>query len=206
MQQRTSQILFAYWNEVRGDRIAPRRFDIEPAQLGDVLSETFILECDEPQSASFRLAGTRICDNFGREFRGTRFLDLFKPDDRDAVAGHLASLIAQASVTVMDVESFTARGSAHFEVLLMPLVHTGTSITRILGAISAVDGPSWLGAERLPTLDVLRCEQIWPEGRPHAVAEKFRNQTPLIPELAGARVVRVNRRSFRILDGGLGKN
>lgn len=202
--QRTSQTLYAYWNEVRGDRIAPRRFDIEPALLGEVLSETFILESDDGKAPAFRLAGTRVCEQFGREFRGTGFVDLFAGDDQSTIAHNVADLRRQGAVVVMEAEARIAgRGTACFEILLMPLVHTGTSINRMLGSIVAIDPPIWLGSERLPALDLLRIEQIWPEGRPHAVAEKFRNQSALIPELAGARLVRVNRRSFRIVDGGL---
>ena len=207
MQQRTSQILYAYWNEVRGERIAPRRFDIEPAQLGPVLAETFILECDESNAATFRLAGTKICDAFGREFRGSNFFEIFMPDDREAILRHFADIRTQGTVLALEAEAVVpGRAGVRFELLLMPLVHTGTTISRMLGAITAIDPPIWLGTERLPALDVLRFEPIWPDGRPFAVVEKFRNQPALIPELAGARLVRVNRRSFRIVDGGLGKS
>lgn len=204
MQQRTSHTLYAYWNEVRGDRIAPRRFDIEPAQLGDVLSETFILEGDEGKLPTFRLAGTRICEQFGREFRGSGFVDLFAADDRTVIAHNLADLRHQGAVLVLEAEAkIEGRGSVTFEIVLLPLVHTGTSINRILGSVAAIDPPIWVGSERLPALELLRVDQMWPEGRPHAVAEKFRNQPALIPELASARLVRINRRSFRIVDGGL---
>ena len=82
---------------------------------------------------------------------------------------------------------------------------TGTSISRLLGAVVAIDTPGWLGSERLPPLELTAHQQIWPDGRPFAVVEKFRSAPPLIPELAGARLIRINRRSFRVLDGGLGK-
>ena len=204
MQQRTSQVLYAYWNEVRGERIAPRRFDIEPAQLSGVLSETFILECEDANRASFRLAGTKVCDSFGKEFRGSPFLELFALEDRPRLSECIEDVRRQGSVLVMEAE---ARAPGHagvrFEIVLMPLVHTGTSISRLLGSATAIDPPVWLGTETLPPLDVLRQQLVWPDGRPHAIAEKFRNQPALIPELAGARIVRVNRRSFRVLDGGL---
>lgn len=206
MQHPTSQALYAYWNDVRGERIAPRRFDIEPSQLGTMLAETFILESDGTLPAIFRLAGTKICDNFGREFRGTRFIDLFSDEHRAGIAAQIDEMRTQGAVQVLDVSTQPdATRLARFEVLMLPLVHSGTSISRILGVIAALDPPHWLGHERLPPLDVLGAERIWPDGRPHAVAEKFRNQAPLIPELAGARIVRSNRRSFRILDGGLHK-
>ena len=204
MQQHTSQILYAYWNEVRGERVAPRRFDIEPAQLGGVLAETFILECDDTKKATFRLAGTRVCDTFGREFRGAAFLDLFALEDQSSLVLAFDDVRTHGAVLVLDAEARApGHASVRFEILLMPLVHTGTSISRLLGSITAIDPPVWLGSEPLPPLDVLRKQMVWPDGRPHVIAEKFRSQPALIPELAGARLVRVNRRSFRVLDGGL---
>lgn len=206
MQQRTNQVLYAYWNDVRGERIAPRRFDVEPAQLGSVLSETFILECGHGQPPAFRLAGTKICDTFGREFRGAAFLDMFREADREAIITHLADVQNQGAVLVLEATAaLDARRQIKFEILLLPLIHTGTSISRLLGAVVAIDTPGWLGTERLPPLQLTAHQQVWPDGRPFAVVEKFRAAPPLIPELAGARLVRINRRSFRVLDGGLGK-
>ncbi len=204
MQQRTSELLYAYWNEVRGERFAPRRFDIEPAQLGAVLSETFILECEDTGKITFRLAGTKICDTFGREFRGSDFFALVQAADREQLKVYVGEVRSLGSVMVMEAEASVAGfGPARFEIVVLPLVHTGTNISRLLGSITAIDPPHWLGSERLPEMDVLRYERIWPEGRPHAIADKFRNPPALIPELADARIVRVNRRNFRVLDGGL---
>jgi hypothetical protein len=204
MQQRTNQVLYAYWNDVRGERIAPRRFDVEPSQIGGVLSETFILDCSDGTSPGFRLAGTKICENFGREFRGDLFHDLFRAEDRAAVGRHLTDVREQGAVLVLhataELDSFRR---ASFEILVMPLVHSGSSISRMLGAVVAIDPPTWLGTERLPPLRMVSHEQIWPDGRPFAVMEKFRNAPALIPELSGARLVRIKRRSFRVLDGGL---
>jgi hypothetical protein len=207
MQQRTNQVLYSYWNDVRGERIAPRRFDVEPAQIGSVLAETFILECDEGADACFRLAGTKICETFGREFRGASFLGLLKTSDRAAVLEQLHEIQKQGVVVVLMAEAVVEPGKrVTFEMVLMPLVHSGASISRILGAITAVNPPAWLGTERLPELALVGHEQIWPDGRPFAIVEKFRQQPTLVPELAGARLVRINRRSFRVLDGGLEKS
>ena len=206
MQQRTNQVLYAYWNDVRGDRLAPRRFDIEPSQIGTVLAETFILECSEPHAFIYRLAGTKICDTFGREFRGLNFLETFRDEDRQGITAHLDEVQKQGAILVLEAEAVIAKNrTARFEILLMPLIHTASSISRMLGAVAAVEPPGWLGTERLPPLDLLRHQHIWPEGRPHAIADKFRNPPALAPELVDARLVRVNRRSFRVVDGGLGK-
>ena len=204
MKQRTNQVLYAYWNDVRGERIAPRRFDVEPSQIGGVLSETFILDCSDSASPTFRLAGTKICESFGREFRGELFPDLFRADDRAVVGRHLADVREQGAVLVLHaLAELDGLRQASFEILVLPLVHSGSSISRMLGAVVAIDPPSWLGMERLPPLRMVSHEQIWPDGRPFAVMEKFRNAPALIPELSGARLVRIKRRSFRVLDGGL---
>jgi hypothetical protein len=207
MQQRTNQVLYAYWNDVRGDRIAPRRFDIEPSQLGAVLSETFILECQTDSAApTFRLAGTRICDSFGQEFRGVPFHALFRDEDRARLADTIDDVRAQGAVAVFSATAtLDERRKVNFEILLLPLIHTGSSISRMLGAIVATDVPQWLGTERLPKLELTEQSRVWPDGRPFAVIEKFNAAPALMPELSGARLVRVNRRSFRVLDGGLGK-
>ena len=62
MKQSTIQVLFGYWNEVRGERLAPRRFEIEPARIATILPETFILERLDSETFPYRLAGTKICD------------------------------------------------------------------------------------------------------------------------------------------------
>ena len=51
--------LFLYWNRLRDGRPAPRRNEIEPADIRSLLGDTFILEEDARGQAVFRLAGTR---------------------------------------------------------------------------------------------------------------------------------------------------
>lgn len=201
--QKTSQILYAYWNEVRGTRMAPRRFEIEPSGMSEVLAETFILERASSRSAPFRLAGTRICDQLGRELRGTDFLDLWADADRTELEHDIATSADRGAVIVV---TFEARGTgdrrARFEVLLLPLFHTRQHVTRFLGAITAVDPPHWLGHERLTIGAVIERRIVWPDGRPHSVIERVDRQSPFLPSVQASRVVRAERRQFRVYDGG----
>ncbi len=80
MKQHTSQSLFQYWNDVRRNRLAPQRFDIEPSRISHILSETFILERGERDDFLFRLAGTRVCDQLGTELRGQDFMHFVGAD------------------------------------------------------------------------------------------------------------------------------
>jgi hypothetical protein len=203
MRNRTTQILYAYWNEVRHGRLAPRRFDVEPARIAGILAETTILERIDNQTFRFRLAGTRITEHFGAELRGQNFLELWPDRDRETLARRLAALQSQGGALVLDIE---ARGASDrvvtFEAVLLPLVHTRDVVDRFLGAISCAAAPFWLGTEPLVALQLTKDEIVWPEGRPHAVAERLAQPPVLNPQTTGSRTVRFDRRQFRVLEGG----
>lgn len=202
MKNRTSQTLFGYWNDVRQGRLAPRRFDIEPARIAGILSETMILELAEGGAIRFRLAGTRITEIFGEELRGRNFLELWSKADRETLERKLAAVRDQGGTLRIEFEA-SAGEDRHvgLEAVLMPLVHTRDVIDRFLGAISPISHPYWLGSTPLTRLEVTSAEIVWPEGRPHAVAERM--QPPVLGEQAvTGRLVRFNRRQFRVLDGG----
>lgn len=203
MNHRTSHILYGYWNEVRGDRMAPTRFEIEPSRITEILAETFILERIDSRSYPFRLAGTKICDQLGTEFRGRNFLEVVPAEDRSTLEHIFNSISEQGAVGVLEIESQDRqKRPVAFEVLVLPLVHGDSGVTRFLGSLAAIDPPIWLGYEQVNPSGLIRHTLIWPDGRPHAVLARNNRQAPFIPELANARVVRQNRRQFRILDGG----
>ena len=206
MKHQTSQILYAYWNEVRGNRIAPRRFDIEPARIGSILPETFILERIDNDTHRFRLAGTKIFEAFGIEFRGTNFSDLWSGNDQATVKTLLASLTTGGCVGRLAFEGRTIeKRRAEFEAVLMPLTHNSHIIDRIVGSISCIAAPAWLGTVRLDQRVLIENELIWPNGplrEPGALDER---QAPFAPQLRAARLVRSERRNFRVYEGGLSK-
>lgn len=203
MKQRTSQILLAYWNEVRGARAAPRRFEIEPSRISAILSETYILELTGAQTYTFRLAGTKLCEHLGAEFRGTNFLEFWSADDRPVLLRHFSSMVRQSSMSQFTFRARAQDGSeADFEMLMLPLVHTNDTVDRFLGTIAAVDPPAWLGSKSLAERKLLSDEIVWPDGRPHALLERNHRQAPFIPQPPGSRIVRAARRQFRVYDGG----
>lgn len=205
MQNTTSKILYKYWNEIRGSRMAPRRFEIEPARFATILPETFVVECERGDEPRFRLAGTRVTEKLGVELRGRTFSDLFETANQADLRPFLASIMDQGAVGVITVERPTARGrKATFEVLVLPLIHTEERITRLLGAISACGHESWLGSEPTQPGRILERGIIWPDGRPHAVAERMAPPppAPFKYDFSRSRLVRYRRRQFRVYEGG----
>lgn len=202
MRQRTSQILFKYWNEVRSGRLAPRRFEIEPAGISPILSETFILERQDPSTYRFRLAGTRICDQFAQELRNRNLLDVVAPIDRLILEDRLGVIAAHGAVGVLEFETQTGEHKGRCEVLLLPLTDARGTITRFLGAMSPMDPGSWLGTGAMSLKSLVRDELVWPDGRPYPLIERGRQPPPFRPMLPVSRVVRANEREFRVYDGG----
>lgn len=204
MREAVSQTLYAYWNEVRGERLAPRRLDIEPARIGAVLPDTFILERIDAKTSRFRLAGTRICEAFGTEFRGLNIFELVGEEDRITLQRQIAVIGSQGAAGLFLMSAETGEGvAARAELLLLPLTHTREVVDRFLGSISLIDRPAWVGATPLSGLRILSHELIWPDGRPHAMIDSMGRQSPFLRGGREARIVRSERRQFRVYDGGL---
>ena len=203
MKVKTSQQLFTYWNELRGGRLAPRRFEVEPSAIAAILPDTFILERADRLDYVFRLAGTRICEAFGREFRGRNLLDLWSPEDREVVIRVLESVTRDGGVGVIGLMASEPGGrAAAFEMVLLPLIHTGQAIGRVLGALAPVAAAPPFGHEGFSLIELNTFEVIWPDGRPFAVLSRSEAPAPFLRDSGPSRLVRSDRRSFRVFDGG----
>jgi len=50
-----------------------------------------------------------------------------------------------------------------FETILMPLRHNGSTHTRLLGAMTALDEPYWLGVQPIMEQRITGLRLIWPD-------------------------------------------
>ncbi|MCA0019676.1 PAS domain-containing protein, partial [Mesorhizobium sp. B264B1A] len=149
MNQNGSITLFQYWNRLRDGRPAPKRSEVEPADIKSLLADTFILERDTRGQAVFRLAGTRLCASYGRELKGFSFPSLWREKDQRLVSKLIHGVFDQKSVVLIMFEGFSRNGRSNkFELLALPL-DGGVENPRCLGVISAVEKPFWLGADPL---------------------------------------------------------
>lgn len=208
MRHKTSQSLYDYWNRLRGSRIAPRRFEIEPVSIGDALPDTFILERHDSGTFPYRLAGTRLCERFKTEFRGQNFLAAWSADDGSTLRSRLNTVAVHGGVILLLVEAETASGqSVPIEMLILPLIHGQTCADRFLGVMSPLEAPPWLGFDAIQFVHILAEDIIWPDGHPRSFpqvpAEIDDRQTPFLPRIRQSRIVRSDRRQFRVFDGGL---
>ena len=153
MKHSSSRELFTYWNERRGPHLAPERGDIEPGVIRKALGDIFILGHDPQAGQVFRLGGTRVCALFGRELKGERFAGLFAPAHQPTLRDLIGIITDEVVGVVAGATGETDDGEAiDLELLLLPLRHRGHTHMRIIGVLSPVVTPAWLGVGRLASI------------------------------------------------------
>lgn len=190
MKHATSQMLFAYWDGLRGERAAPERGAVEPGQIRSILADTFVLARENGGGASFRLAGTRCEALFGRDLKGLEFSSLFAGRHRHDADAMIEAVTTDTVGIVAGLVATTHAGpSVPLELLLLPLRHRGRGDIRLMGALSTRVLPSWIGLFTVAGLEVRSTRVITAAPEPAPVEVR--------PDQALER-----RRRFVVLDGG----
>ncbi|KZL21249.1 PAS domain protein [Pseudovibrio axinellae] len=164
MKHGASRILFEYWDEIRAQRPAPERGDIQPSAIKSVLGDTFILELAKQKQFRFRLAGTRLCSLFCRELKGRNFLVGWDDKDQQAVTAMLSAITKDGAAAVISFTGSTDMDqSVDLEVLLLPIRVQGEGCTRILGCMAPLKRPFWLGVQPVTKQKINNLRLIWPD-------------------------------------------
>ena len=164
MQKTSTRTLYDYWNSIRGARSAPDRKDIDPTRIRNALAYTFILELDESDKFSFRLAGSHLCTSYCRELKGRSFSALWHERDSDAMETLIRAVTEDHAVALVTFQGTTAlHTKVSFETILMPLRHNGSTHTRLLGAMTALDEPYWLGVQPVIEQRITGLRLLWPD-------------------------------------------
>lgn len=167
MKLAASQQLFAYWDALRGVRGAPERNDIEPTALRGVIADTFILEFHRTEGFPMRVAGGRTNALFGRELRGTAFLDLWDAAGRDEMARVIESAADGAQPFLAGARGGPASAATlDFETLILPLRHHGATHARVLGSVTPAGAAAWFGLLPLRPLALTSLRALNLEAQP----------------------------------------
>lgn len=199
MKNEHSKALYRYWNQLRGDRLAPARTAIEPSEISDLLRDTFILQPGDDDTA-FRLAGTRLCAAFGKELKGASFLDLWNNPDRRQMTEIIEAVSLEGRGAVLGISARVTRDrDVAYEMLLLPLTQSGPFFDRILGLMSPMQLPYWLGLEPLVGQEIMSARLL----RPEEASGRVRRPTATVATLAPTQLGAEQRRQrFVVLDGG----
>ena len=169
MQKQSTKTLYDYWNTLRGSRSAPDRRDLDPTKIRGALANTFILELSDSGEFDFRLAGSHICSIYARELKGRSFGRLWHPRDRDAMGTLVRAVTEDHAVALITFTGMTAiHTRTSVETILLPVRHNGSTQTRLLGAMTVVEEPYWLGVQPVVEQRITGLRLIWPDDQSHA--------------------------------------
>jgi hypothetical protein len=155
MKHPLTRELYDYWNGRRGEEAMPERCDIDPAAIRRILADSFVLAVEPEQTPRFRVAGTKVCELFGRELRGEDFMGLWGPADAPHTCKLVAAVAGEGIGVLAGVTMQAGDGLVcPLELLVLPLSHQGRGGQRMLGSLVALEQPFWLGTRPAQRLDL----------------------------------------------------
>ncbi len=136
MKHKNSHLLVGYWSRLRKGRTMPDQTDVDPRAIKRMLPYVFILDAADLERPLYRLAGTSLCERYGRELKGTNFLAHWESQSRAA----LSSLLRQAlrlkqPVSISSIAATAECGMVELETVLAPISFGPGEPTRFLGLV-----------------------------------------------------------------------
>jgi len=196
MRHQGTKHIFAYWQRLKGRRIAAERADFNPGDVGRFLADVILLEQSGAGRWTFRIAGSRLCALFGGEMRGQDFTAILLPQ-ADADAAEMLGVVSEEALPVVaGLTMLFANGAAAAgELLLLPMLHEGRTDHRILGVLT------FNPRERLVPgisagIDILSFRVV-------RESDDCQALLPVEPELPFGAVVMEKRGHLTVLKGGL---
>jgi len=212
MRFQGSKDLYTYWLSLKGSRTAPERNEIEPNDIRNLLGDTFILEVNHQEKyVSYRLAGSRLCNAYGRELKGVGYFANWLEEDSFDVVSAVKDVYSNYIPNVISHLGQTKQNRfMEFETLLLPLQPIDGNTTRILGIASPKIVPFWLGAEPIVSNRLRSIRQMGVGDGVSAINDAFvppslQPEDSLFGEELQQSQNHSNNRQFghlRVLDGG----
>lgn len=133
------QEVSAYWEALRGDRIMPKRSEIDPRGIEHALENAFVLERIAPGLARMRVAGSHLNDLMGMEVRGMPVTSFFTPAGRKTLSDILEDVFERPAVVDLTLTAERGIGKPPLEarMLLLPMTSDLGDVSRILGCLVA---------------------------------------------------------------------
>ncbi len=158
--------LHDYWDQLKGERAAPDRADIDPVAIRHILADTFIIEVDADRRFPLRLCGARVNALWRGEQKGRPFLGWWSDQHCHDIAKAIRQVVDSETSLVEHARAEPRRGQpAEFELLLLPLRHFGNRRSRVLGSLAPVQPPAWLGLCPVGRLDLVASRTPSEKGR-----------------------------------------
>lgn len=128
--------IFDYWKSRHRKGRLPRREDIEPGDLSDLLPHIFLVDVEEdPRRYRVRLAGSEVVACFGTDMTGKTVDEYDLADERGSILQQYDLAVETREPCYHRHEFWTAAYEHHlnYERLLLPLSSNGKQVDKLLG-------------------------------------------------------------------------
>ncbi|MFT6024008.1 MAG: hypothetical protein ACI9PY_002131 [Ascidiaceihabitans sp.] len=127
----------SYWEGLRGNRLVPKRSEIDPRGIEMALELSFVLERIAPGMARLRIAGSHLGDLMGMEVRGMPLTSFITPNGRRALGDTLEEVFQRPAICELELTGEGGFGKPDLEarMILLPLKSDLGDISRVLGCL-----------------------------------------------------------------------
>lgn len=131
------QALAAYWDSKRQGRFAPRRGDIDPADIRSHMPNLLLLDVLPDGEYRYRLVGTALAEGAGRNATGRRISEVFgdQPEVVRMFSGRLDKVVATKAPLFSEGKVYWDGDNGemrHFESGSFPLSEDGETVNIVL--------------------------------------------------------------------------
>lgn len=129
----------SYWEGLRGNRLMPKRSEIDPRGIEMSLEYSFVLERIAPGMARLRIAGSHLGDLMGMEVRGMPLTSFIAPSGRRALSDTLEEVFQRPAICKLQLIGESGFGKPELEarMVLLPLKSDLGDVSRVLGCMVA---------------------------------------------------------------------
>ena len=138
IEDRRLRRLYEYWDEKRGDRRAPARADINPAEIADLLGYVDIFEVqDTPRDFKVRLNGSEVTRMLGQEITGKWCSEVISGEDAERCKRAFNICVDEWTPAIVETTlAFCGKPHAAQTFVALPLSADGDRVDTIITAHS----------------------------------------------------------------------
>ncbi|MGB7205712.1 MAG: PAS domain-containing protein [Anderseniella sp.] len=192
----TSRQLFRTWERLRGENSAPLRSQMTISELSAIIPWVCILHRDlDRMSYVFRLAGSAVCDIWGRPLTQSVAFQDWSSFDRETIVRALDTVVGMKQPCVARFVAYSFGGrEVGFELLAVPVLAANGKDVHAMLTIAPFRDRRGLEADPLVDFQIRKIKVLWTDELP---GEPVRTKA-----FSNDDVKRMNTSFLRVIDGG----
>ena len=132
--------LYAYWDNVRGERALPAWRDFDVHHLSFIASNILLIEVHhDPLTFRFRAHGLQLAWRIGYDMTGKVVDDLPHPQNRAVLLERCRDLVSNRRPYIGQGRRNVAGREVPYEVVWLPLSEDGQRVNLLLGGLEYLD-------------------------------------------------------------------